>query len=299
MLDLCLPALQRAIAAAGGNHTILVVDDESSDGTTEYLAQAYPAVEVLPLKWSGFARACNSGVMQAKTEIVILLNNDMVVEENFIGPLLEAIEAPEVFAASAKFLDEEGRLENVLGNRTSAVWRQGLMEIYHETNPEKLNRRVPQLYAQGGGMVCRRRDFIDLGGFDTLYEPFYWEDVDLSYRAWKRGWRILYEPNAVCRHFQGRTTARDYSAHYLRLTSMRNCFLFHWKNLTERDIFARHLALIPARAAGDILLNGQGVDYAAVIAALGKLREVAAKRILERSFAVLTDSEVLRRANGE
>jgi GT2 family glycosyltransferase len=274
------------------------VDDASSDGTAEYLSRAFPSVEVLRLKKSGFGRAVNSGVLQAQTEAVVLLNNDVVVEPRFLKNLLEGLQEPEVFAVGAKFLSGEGKLEHVLGNRTRAVWKKGLLEISHETNPAHLTARGPQFYAQGGGMACRRQRFIDLGGFDTLYEPFYWEDVDLSYRAWKRGWKVLYEPGAVCRHYQSQTTERDYRARYLKLISLRNSYLFHWKNVIEKRLLARHLACIPRRVAGDTLLGGEPVEFSAFIAALNRLRHAAARRAVERSFAAISDSEAMRRGNG-
>ncbi len=298
MLERCLPALQQAIAAAGGNHSILVVDDGSTDDTAEFVSTTFPSVELVRIRKNGFARACNTGVLRAQTEAVVLLNNDIVVESDFLPPLLDALQETGVFAVSAKFLDPEGSLENVLGNRTRAVWKQGLLEIVHEMEPTRLTTRGPQFYTQGGAMACWRRTFIDLGGFDTLYEPFYWEDVDLSYRAWKRGLKILYEPNAVCRHYQSATTARDYSARYLRQVSLRNSYLFLWKNLTEARLLAKHLAHIPLRAARDILLTGREMEYAALLGALRKLREAAARRVIERSFAVISDSEVMRQANG-
>ena len=275
-----------------------MVDDASTDGTVEYLRESFPTVELLPLQKSGFGRATNSGVMHAQTDAVVLLNNDVVVEPDFLKALLDALSEPNVFAVGAKFLSGEGTLEYVLGNRTRGFWRQGMLDLFHETDPANLTARVPQLYAQGGGMACWRQQYIDLGGFDTLYEPFYWEDVDLSYRAWKRGWRVLYEPNAVCRHYQSQTTERDFRTRYLQNISLRNAYLFHWKNLTDKRLLARHLALLPRRVADDVLIGGARSEFTAFAAALNRLRQAAARRVVEKSFAAISDREVLERANG-
>jgi O-antigen biosynthesis protein len=290
--------LQQAIAYTGQPHTLLVVDDGGNDDTPQFIRERFPQVEILSLEHCGFGRAVNSGVLQAKTETVILLNNDIVVEPEFIGALLEPLQDSGVFGVGAKTLSETGELEFVLGNLTRGIWRQGLLEVFHETNPMCLHLRTPQLYAQGSALACRRQSFLDLGGFDTLYEPFYWEDVDLCYRAWKRGWKVLYEPKAVCRHFQSRTTARDYAPDFVKLCSMRNAYLFLWKNVTDKGFFFRHLAGIPRRVARDILLGAGGLEYRSLSAALGRLREAAAKRVLERSFAVISDKEVLKRSGG-
>jgi O-antigen biosynthesis protein len=298
LLEDCLPAMQRAIGVAGGEHRILVVDDDSSDGTVGFLATAFPAVDVLPLTASGFGRATNSGVVHAQTESVVLLNNDVVVEPEFLVRLLEALIEPQVFAVGAKFLSGEGTLDFVLGNRTRAFWRHGMLDIEHVTDPMQLTKRCPQFFAQGAAMACWRQQYIDLGGFDSLYEPFYWEDVDLSYRAWKRGWRVLYEPKAVCRHFQSATTARDHRARYLKRISQRNAHLFLWKNLTDRRLFARHLSLAPLRAASDVFLGADSVQYGAFIAALRRIGMVITRRAAECSSAVVSDAEILRQTNG-
>jgi GT2 family glycosyltransferase len=297
ILSRCLPTVQRAITVTGGAHHILVVDDDSSDGTADWLAQEFPAVEVLSLRPSGFGRAVNAGVLHARSEAIVLLNNDVTLAEDFLAPLLAPLSDPTVFSVGAKFLTGEGTLDFVLGNRTHAIFRQGLIEVYHEMAAEKLTQRTHQLYAQGAAMSCSRQKYLELGGFDSLYEPFYWEDVDLSYRAAKRGWQVLYEPAAICRHYQSATTARDYRARYLQTISLRNAYLFMWKNITARRLFARHLAMIPARVANDILLGGPGVELDALRAAMRLLRPVAAKRVLERSFVVVSDAEVLRKAN--
>ncbi|NIM06135.1 MAG: glycosyltransferase, partial [Armatimonadetes bacterium] len=125
LLERCLSALLSSIEKAGGNHKVLVVDDASTDGTAEYLAQTFPSVEVLSLQRSGFGRAVNSGVMQAKSDAVVLLNNDVVVEPDFLKALLEPLQEPDVFAVGAKFLSGEGKLDHVLGNRTRGLWRRG------------------------------------------------------------------------------------------------------------------------------------------------------------------------------
>ncbi|NIM06134.1 MAG: hypothetical protein GTO55_07455, partial [Armatimonadetes bacterium] len=91
---------------------------------------------------------------------------------------------------------------------------------------------------------------------------------------------------------------RDYRHGYLQTMSLRNSYLFHWKNLTERKLFVRHLASIPRRVAQDTLVGGGRSEYSAFIAALGRLRKAAAGRVLERSFTIVSDSEVLRYANG-
>ncbi len=92
-------------------------------------------------------------------------------------------------------------------------------------------------------MAFRRDRWAELGGFDDLYHPFYWEDVDLGYRAWARDWRVLYEPAAVVYHAQGETIARLHRAAHVEMISARERDPVH---LEEPARSGR----VPARVAG-------------------------------------------------
>ena len=69
------------------------------------------------------------------------------------------------------------------------------------------------MFASGGSTMFRRRQFIELGGFDPIFAPFYYEDVELSFRAWKRGWSVHYEPASTIRHQFSSTIGSAGKAH--------------------------------------------------------------------------------------
>ena len=275
---------------------MIVVDDASGDGSWDYVASAFPGVHLLRSEGQGFGAACNTGVRVAENGLVLLLNNDIRPAPDFLSPLPAHFEHPEVFAVGCKFLRADGSLRGALGNRTRGEWCQGQLHLHHEMEETRLRKTCPQLYANGGAMAVRRDRFFLLGGFDSLYRPFYWEDVDLSYRAWKRGWRVLYEPASVVYHEQAASTGRLHRPQYVQAISHKNGLLFLWKNLHQRPRLAEHLARLPRWLADDILIEGEFVRARALLLALTQLDEAAVRRAAAARGAFLSDEEVLARS---
>src|SRR4030095_3826855 len=96
------------------------------------------------------------------------------------------------------------------------------------------------LFACGGAAAYDRSLWVALGGLDPLYAPFYWEDVDLSWRARKRGWRIVHVPASVVHHEHSATIGSRFDARRVRIVYERNRLLFQWKNLTSMRLTASH-----------------------------------------------------------
>jgi len=298
LLAQSVPAALEAARRAGG-HTVAVADDASSDDSIEFLSKSFPEVKVLALPKGGFGPACNAAVAAAETEIAVLLNNDVIVTPGFLPPLLADLEADDVFAVGCKFLNRDGSLTHALGNRTSGEWRGGLLQLRHETNPDLLQHTCPQLYPMGGAMAFKRDKWQALGGFDPLYHPFYWEDADLGYRAWGRGWQVLYEPAAVVYHDQGSTVGRFHRPAHIELMSAKNALLFAWKNLLDRRLFRRTLAAQARWVADDVLIGGLPHRTAALWHAFRQLRQAGRARAREQRERLRTDEEILTLSSGE
>ena len=294
-----VPAALEAAHGAEGGHTVCVADDASTDGSVEFVRERFPEVRVLALPKGGFGAACNAGVEAAETEAAFLLNNDVVVTPDFLAPLFEDLQQPDVFAVGCKFLNPDGSLTHALGNRTSGEWRGGLLYVHHETREELLQETCPQLYPNGGGMAFWRDKWQELRGFDPLFRPLYWEDVDIGYRAWGRGWRVLYEPRSVVYHDQGSTMGRLHRPARIELMSAKNAVLFAWKNLLDgREL--RRVAAAQARwAADDILIGGLPNRLTALWWAFTQLGQACRARALERRWRVRNDADILAAAAGE
>jgi len=297
LLAKSVPAALEAIGRTRG-HAVMVADDGSTDDSIYFLSTKFEDVRVLALPKRGFGEGCNAAVAAADTEAVVLLNNDVVVSPDFLDPLLRHLACPEVFAVGCRFVNPDGSLGDALGNRTSGRWHQGLLHIHHETGPDRLEQTCPQLYANGGGMAFSREKWMALGGFDSLYRPFYWEDVDLGYRAWGRGWQVLYEPASVVFHDQGSTMKRMHRRAYVELMSAKNAVLFCWKNLLEPRLFRHALAAQARRSTDDVLIGTPPHRTAALWLALQQLPAACRARAREQRERLRSDEEILELVSG-
>lgn len=240
-------ALRRYTAATGAPVEILVVDDGSQDDTVDWLtAAAFDFVRVLALPVNrGFAPTCNRGFAAARHELIWLLNNDIEVTPDALLPLVAHFATPTVFAVASRALrlgsdaiDGAGRL----GQCVRGYWK--VFEGY-DVLPDALPPDVvlPTFAASGGYSLFDAAKLRTLGGFDELLAPFYWEDVELCYRAWKRGWEVRYEPRSLVFHQSSATIKSRFAARAVEITATRNRLLMHWIHLHDARWWLAHLVM--------------------------------------------------------
>lgn len=291
LLDMSLPPLHAALAAYPPGGEIIVVDNGSEDDTCAHLTATFPEVRVIALpRNEGFAGATNRGARDARYATVILLNNDMVVEPDFVAPLLEALdEQPDAFGVSCQidFIDKsKPRWET---GKVHARWSFGTLTLFHLDRYEE-NLLYPVFFAGGGASAYDRAKFLALGGFDeTVFSPVYIEDVDLGYRAWKRGWPSLFQPRSVVHHKHRGTTRRLWSEGTIRSFFEKNLAALVWKNIGDWRLLVPHLAgvvFLPARVfwymgGGAALATWRGLIRQAPAVVRARAREGHTPRVLD------------------
>lgn len=293
-----LPGVREALKRQGGDTNLLVVDDASTDGSRAWLNDKPHGVETVFLdRQHGFAGASTAGIRAAEEGIVILLNTDVDVEPGFIEPLLEALADVRVFCAQSLVLQPDGQTvdESVKVPRWNMekVGSHELRMLPRETVQQSLSSPTATLFASGGFMAFHRNAFLAIGGFDPLYEPFYYEDVDLSYRAWKRGMRVVLAPHSVVihRHHEG-SIATQHKSDQIHSMVRRNRLLFIWKNITDPGWFrARHIPWLLSRALVKCI-SWDHTYVQSLRSALLRARLAHQRRNIERIEATLTDQEV-------
>lgn len=290
LLEKSLPHLLKALDFSGVGNEIIVVDDGSIDESVDFLRTNYPTIKVIISKNQGFGRACNLGVAGAKNEIVLLLNNDAEVAIDFLSPILKDFQNEDIFSVAGND-DYPHKFGNLCCPVTKFNW--GFFGYKHLTVRDEslVGEAVPVLYPYGACVAFDREKFLALGGFDPLYRPFYVEDLDLAFRAWKRGWRSLYENESRYYHQRGASIERKHSPFFIKSILWKNRFLFIWKNIITRKLFLRHLIFLPLLVFGAPFLGKINFSLGFFLA-LGQLKEALRKR--EKEKGKFTDSEIIK-----
>ena len=298
-LERNLPSVLDALAG-NPDHEIIVVDNGSTDGTAEFLRQNFPSVRVLSLHQNrGFGGGSNAGFQRARNPIVLLLNNDMRVEKGFLAPLLEGFSDPRVFAVTAQiFFSDPARRREETG-LTRGLWLNGRLSLGHVVD-EHVTDLFPAFYGGGGSSAYDRRKFLELGGFDTLWEPFYLEDTDISHMAWKRGWIVLYQPRSVVYHDHRGTIGKHFSEGFIQRVLERNHLLFAWKNIHEWRRLLAHFGWLYAGLWVRLLAGPATArpNTAALFRALGQFAPALRARNRAHRLAAIDDTEAFRRPLG-
>ena len=274
-----IPYIIRAMDNKGNNISeIIVVDDGSWDGSVKLLKDRFPQIKLIKHKINrGFSAAVNTGVRGSGGELLVLLNSDVVPSEDFLIATLPHFKNPKVFAVS---LHEKGY------GWARGGFKDGFIKIlpgeegtfFHES-----------FYVSGGSGVFRRSIWMELGGMDEeLLSPFYWEDIDLCYRASKRGYTIGWEPESHVVH-NHESTISKLSKKYVARIKERNQLLCLWKNLASPTLVRKHIVGLFARLA-------RHPGYIRVVAmAIGRLGITLKKKKKEIRESKVSDEAIFGR----
>ncbi len=297
LLERFLPSWIASIAHHPGSE-IIVVDNGSTDGSAAWIAEHYPEVRVLALAENlGFGGGSNAGFRAAKNDVVVLLNSDMRVEPDFLAPLLAGFVDEHVFAVSAQiFLSDPTKRREETG-LTQGWWQDGALRVSHREDAA-VNTLFPCFYGGGGSCAFDRRKFLELGGFDSLLAPFYLEDTDLGFLAWKRGWKVLYQPASIVHHEHRGTIGKRFSPSYIQSILQKNFLLFIWKNIHSRSRLVEHLFFTFAAA---VMTGWSGysptrTSAPGILRALLQIPGAMRSRWAARRLAMVDDSEAFRRS---
>lgn len=218
---------------------IIVVDDGSKDDSVSFLQEEYKKqVKLIKhTKNRGFSAAINTGVRSSSGDLIVLLNTDVVPEKNFLTTVLPHFKKKNVFGVS-------------FHEKNYGAARCTFEDGYISLRAAKENDQTQQcFYVSGGSGIFRKSIWQELSGMDEkLFTPFYWEDIDLSYRAQKRGYLCLWEPSARVTHVHESTMSKLPKKKVGRIRE-RNQLLMIWKNIHSPSMLKKHLGALSKRAS--------------------------------------------------
>lgn len=267
------------LAAAQNNDNqiseVIVVDDRSVDMSTKFLSQYYPQIKLIKHKKNrGFSSTINTGVRGSKGDFLVLLNSDVQPAPDFLATAIPHFTDPKVFAVS---FHEEG-YSWARGYYKNGFVGHGPGELTNDTHES--------FWVNGGSGMFRREHWLKLGGFDEkLFSPFYWEDIDLCYRAQKRGYICLWEPKAKVIHAHEQTISKLSKRHVMHIRE-RNQLIFIWKNITSPPMLRHHYPALLER-----LFRHPGY-FLILLAVLKKLPEISKARKKEKKESKVSDEAI-------
>ncbi len=229
LLEKNLPSIVKNTNDLGN---LIIIDNGSTDDTVEWLKKNYPKTIIVRNKSNlGYTKPINQGISKSTSEFFILINNDVRPNKGFITPTLPYFSDPEVFAVS---FNEEG------ASWPDMHWANGKMQFSQGSNK---SNPVVSAWASGGSAIFRRSIWDTLGGLDEIYAPFYWEDIDIGFRAWKSGYKIIWEPSSTVVH-EHESTTKTLNPKYISLIKQRNELLFNWQNITDPKYIRGHILFL-------------------------------------------------------
>lgn len=217
---------------------VIIVNDWPDSEINQEIERLSPQIKLIRnQKNLGFAESVNIAAQQAKGDILFLLNSDAkLISDQYIKWSNSFVKDDTLFAVS--FLQNDGN--KVVGINSVFFSRGMFMHRGLDESTSVLNG-----WAEGGTCLVRKKYFDLLGGFDAIYKPYYWEDVDLSYRAYKRGWKVIHASDVFIDHTHESTIGKYFSKSCILTIAYRNQFIFMWKNITDIRLLMSHFYYLP------------------------------------------------------
>lgn len=211
---------------------IILVDNNSIDGSPEYVKKKFPGVKLLALdKNVGFAEGNNRGFRVSHGKYVLFLNNDTILPPDFFEPLVMALEKDAAIGCiqpQIRLMKERNKLDQVGSYLTSTgfLYHVGFKKSWNSP----LYRKERNIFsAKGACMLIRRKVMEHVGLFDSDYFIFF-EESDLCHRIWLLGYRVTYSPKTYIYHLAGGDTAETFAYTQRLYLSLRNMICTYLKN---------------------------------------------------------------------
>ncbi|HUS51538.1 MAG TPA: glycosyltransferase family 2 protein, partial [Candidatus Paceibacterota bacterium] len=182
------------------NYEIIIVDNNSIDGSVDFVRKNYSKIQIIELdKNYGYAKPNNIGAKFAKGNVLFFLNNDTIIYENTVEEILKGFQNPEIGICQSLLLHPD----NSVDSSGDYVNYSGI-PFSSKNTPLEIK---PILSARGAGMMVKREIFWELLGFDEMFFVSF-EDVDIGWRSWLWGYKVMLVPTSIIIHEGGVTVKK-------------------------------------------------------------------------------------------
>jgi len=247
--------LSSVLLALRERDELIIIDDASTDKTLECLIKKFN-LNLLDKQFSDFeiykgkykkhnsqiqiqvivnninlrfAASVNRAVKLAQNPIIFLINNDVLPNKDVIGQVMFYFKKPDTFAVGcleSETIDENSKKKTVKGGKNKLWFERGM---FIHSRADQFTSGLTA-WASGGSAFFSKEKWLKLRGFDLIYYPAYWEDIDLSFRAKKHGWKVYFEEKAVVKHNHESTHSVVFGIKKMECISWKNAIKFTLKN---------------------------------------------------------------------
>jgi len=246
LLQKYLPSIIESANASKFKPKVTVLDNKSTDSSVEFIRTNFPAVNIYIAKENKIYCSYNEFFKTSDDDIIIILNSDIKTDVNFVDSLIENfINNPQVFLVASKmyFLDAV----TYQGDKSIAKEHFGVISADTRFDGyKKLIDKKDFTFSAGNGAFDRKK-VVELGGFDEIYLPGRYEDVDLCFRAWKSGYVGIYEPKSVIFHEGYGSFKKEFKDKQIQSMVLRNSIFFTLKNIKDPFLLLKFFTWLPIR----------------------------------------------------
>lgn len=234
-IDYTYRCLKSISVNTAGSYEVIVIDDASTDNTPDVLGKIINLRVATNETNLGFVGSCNKGGKASHGKYVLFLNNDTIVQKDWLGPMVRMIEQNGAGAAGAKLVYPDGKLQEAGG----IIWNDGSGSNYgrgDDPSKPEYNFVREADYCSGAALLVRKDLFDALGGFDERFKPGYYEDTDLCFAIRKMGYKVVYQPRSVIVHYEGVTSGTDMNSGMKKYQEInRSKFFEKWQMVLKAD----------------------------------------------------------------
>lgn len=247
LLPQCLPSIVEAARNSPYPTAVTVLDNQSPEASgLDYVKRAYPQVSIVLAPENRVLCSYNDYLKTISEPVVILLNNDIRVHPDFVGPLAAPFfEDPSCFLVAPRCMSWKG--ESFVAGKSKWGVKWGMFWCSNQYPGYEKDADKPGDTAAAGFGAFSREKFLELGGYDDRFLPGIMEDADLCYRAAQKGYHLRYEPKSVVHHLGQATFKKKFGQKGIQVLAWRNNFLFMWKNLRGWKFYLSHSLFTPLR----------------------------------------------------
>ena len=212
--DLTRQCLISLLAHVDRRHQVILVDNHSTEQDARELAGDFPSVTLVACQENGgFSRGNNAGAVHATGDILLFLNNDTLIQADFVAPLLRRFDkSPRAGIVGPRLLNGDGSFQLSAGRLPTIAQEMfdKVIAVAIDSGNRTVSRIVERQFTRPtlvgwvtGAALAIRRDVFDLvGGFEESFFMFF-EDKDLCARVRRAGFEVWFDPTSEVKHLRG------------------------------------------------------------------------------------------------